>query len=288
MLLVVLQMLLLPAQANEAEQIAWGEIKQGVYDNLQPYTLLWSGNVLERGGLNLSTMQLTASSKDADIVMNSLNDLGANAILELNQDLAAATAKNMSGFTNAVEMAEGKIYLIVLHDGSLAKIRIDRMLPTKVMFSYVRQAGTNLLPTGPQPQAKQPPQNQAKLPLPTQPGTMNNGVVALLGKWGLWVPGGYAPTQSTTNYDGSRTVYQTYTPGAGGDILTINADGTYKWEDPGRQAIIGKWVKSGNEITLQKGEYGWDWNVKAYTWSDTKGVMIYTLGVYYEGRRVQK
>ncbi|MBE3555290.1 MAG: hypothetical protein IMW85_09980, partial [Thermicanus sp.] len=35
-------------------QIKWGEVKEGVYSPLHPYTLLWSGDVLESGGFNLT------------------------------------------------------------------------------------------------------------------------------------------------------------------------------------------------------------------------------------------
>ncbi|GAX91151.1 copper amine oxidase N-terminal domain-containing protein [Effusibacillus lacus] len=146
-LAMVFSMILLPAPAKAAEQIQWGEVQKGVYDPLHPYTLLWSGDVLSQGGLNLKTMKYSSKSKEVDIVMNQYGDLGATGILELEgQDLEDPTDSDLAGYTNSVDMQQGKVYLIVLQDGSLAKIRIDRMtLPTKVYFSYVfeKQGGDN-------------------------------------------------------------------------------------------------------------------------------------------------
>lgn len=139
-LLLVLQMFMIAVPVNAAGKIQWGEVKKGVYDPLHPYTLVWSGDVLESGGLNLSDMQFTKDGKKADIVINQYGDMGASGILELEEKLEDPTDSDLAGYTNSVEIAQNKVYLVVLHDGSFAKIRIDRiLLPTKVYFSYVLQ-----------------------------------------------------------------------------------------------------------------------------------------------------
>lgn len=123
--------------------ITWGEVQKGVYDQLHPYTLNWSGDVLDKGGLNLSTMKVTKKSSEADIVINQYGSMGANGILQLDEDLQDSTDSDLYGFTNSVTIEKGGVYLIVLHDGTYAKLRIDRYLPesglsfTKVYFSYV-------------------------------------------------------------------------------------------------------------------------------------------------------
>ncbi len=127
-----------------ADTITWGDKQSGVYDKLHPYTLNWSGDVLDRGGLNLLELKYTTSSSDADIVINQYGDIGALAIRKLDsEDLTKPTDRNVTGFTNSLEIEQGAVYLVVLHDGSHSKIKIDRILPdngfsiTKVTFSYV-------------------------------------------------------------------------------------------------------------------------------------------------------
>ena len=98
----------------------------------------------------------------------------------------------------------------------------------------------------------------------------------LTGLWSLWVPGGYSKIDMATNY----------TNGSGGDALAIYEDGTYTWLDVEGSTIEGKWTTNGDEIIIHKGRYDWDWNVKEYEWSDGKGIMVYVLGTYYEGRKI--
>lgn len=98
---------------------------------------------MKDGGLNLSTLKVTAKSAEADIVINQYGSMGANGILELDEDLQDPTDPDLTGFTNSVTIKKGAVYLIVLHDGTYAKLRIDRYLPetglsiSKVYFTYV-------------------------------------------------------------------------------------------------------------------------------------------------------
>lgn len=152
------QGLLFPADAA-AKKIKWGEVKEGVYSPLHPFTLLWSGDVLQSGGLNLTTMKITKKASEADIVMNQYGDMGAAGILELDEELTDPTDIDLADYTNSVEMEQNKVYLVVLHDGSFAKIRIDRLLlPTKVYFSYVlEETGAE---DEPQPQPQPEPSDE--------------------------------------------------------------------------------------------------------------------------------
>ncbi|MDD3766217.1 MAG: copper amine oxidase N-terminal domain-containing protein [Eubacteriales bacterium] len=132
--------------AQDEEIIKWSEPKTAVYDKLHPHTLNWSQNVLDRGGLVLSSMEITTSPSEADFVINQYGAIGASGILKFpNDTLESDTKTSISGFTNSLNIEKGAIYLIVLHDGSFAKIRIDRFLPeqgisiTKVFFTYVTE-----------------------------------------------------------------------------------------------------------------------------------------------------
>ncbi len=134
------------ASASAAATITWGEEQEVIYDKLHPFTLNWSGDVLDRGGLNLATLELTSNSSEADIVINQYGSMGANGILELeDEDLQDPTDGDLAGFTNSVTIKKGGVYLVVLHDGTYAKIRIDRYLPenglsiNKVYFTYVME-----------------------------------------------------------------------------------------------------------------------------------------------------
>jgi len=130
-----------PAQASE--KITWGEVRQGVYENLHPFTLHWSGNIMQDGSLSLATMEVTDDRPEADIIINQYGAMGANGILQLEEDLEDPTDSDLNGFVNSVDIETGAVYLVILHDGTYAKIRIDRFLPesgmsiSKVFFSYV-------------------------------------------------------------------------------------------------------------------------------------------------------
>lgn len=103
-----------------------------------------------------------------------------------------------------------------------------------------------------------------------QTTTSNNYFV---GTWDLWVPGGY---NTYTGY---------YTPGAGGDTLTIKNDGTFQWIGVNGKTINGNWSKDGSNIKILSGRYEWDWTVSEAQFSDGKGIKVYTTGTYYEGRK---
>ncbi|OUS76411.1 hypothetical protein B1748_12050 [Paenibacillus sp. MY03] len=147
---------LFPGKARAADTIAWSAKQSAVYDQIHPYTLNWSGNPLDRGGLNLLKMAYTTKSAETDMVINQYGDIGAAAILDLDgEGLTDPTDASLGGFANSLKIKKGAVYLIVLHDGSLAKIQIDRVLPdngssiTKVMFSYVLEQPEEESPTSP-------------------------------------------------------------------------------------------------------------------------------------------
>lgn len=138
---------LFPAEARGAAVIKWGQVQTGTYENLHPHTLNWSGNVLDKGGLKLSTMKTTTKSSEADLVINQYGSIGANGILLLkDEELSDPTDSGQSGFTNSLTLTKGAVYLVVLHDGKYAKLRIDRFTPDngasiqKVFFSFVLEA----------------------------------------------------------------------------------------------------------------------------------------------------
>lgn len=126
-------------QASAGDKITWGPVNTVTYSPLHPYILLWS-DPLSYGGLNLTTKQTTNSSTDADLVINVYGDIGANGIIEMNQGLQDPTDRNLPAYSSSLEVKQGGVYLISLHDGSLAKVRVDTLLPNKAMLSYVFEA----------------------------------------------------------------------------------------------------------------------------------------------------
>lgn len=132
------------AAAAATDLISWGEEQAAVYNKIHPYTLNWTGNVLDKGGLNLSRLEYTADSAEADLVINQYGDIGALAIKKLAKEgLRDATKRQGQSFTQSLRMEEGVLYLIQLQNGQYAKIRIDQITPnngfsiTQVKFSYV-------------------------------------------------------------------------------------------------------------------------------------------------------
>ncbi|GGG05615.1 copper amine oxidase N-terminal domain-containing protein [Paenibacillus abyssi] len=138
---------LAPGTAQAAGTIYWTEEQSAVYSPMHPYTLNWSGDVLDRGGLNLSTLDYTRVSPETDIVINQYGDIGALSIRKLGkEELTDPTVRYTSGFTNSLKIEQGALYLVMLQDGTYAKLLIDRILPdnglsiTQVRFSYVFEA----------------------------------------------------------------------------------------------------------------------------------------------------
>jgi hypothetical protein len=445
------------AAGESGETITWSPVKSGAYDPLHPYTLNWSGNVLDRGGLSMTTLK-AASAKDADIVINQYGAMGADGILKLQGErLPDATSGSLSGFTNSVTIEKNAVYLIRLHDGKMAKIRIDQLSAGKAAFSYVMEVGRASAPVSGQSQTNptKPAGNESTLPSADAqpwsetyevPGAPNDGPFSiyltldstfamvyekngkrtdyelhtapflhegqtmvpakfigevlgakvgwrdedqlialvneksiillqlnnkhakvndvwyemeappiiqddrvvvpvqfvsehlnmfvyydrgnilvtdterttnepfawigsevfaaptdsyngegaespasqdgsdkLLGKWELWVPGGYAPTGTTVNGDGSKTTTSAYTPGAAGSWIDIRADGTYEWLDLGK-TYKGKWTASGgnDRITLIAGPMDSDWTMRHEGEGAAK---IYAWGLEYKGTK---
>ncbi|WP_159882032.1 copper amine oxidase N-terminal domain-containing protein [Paenibacillus puerhi] len=151
LVLLMLSVLLVPsgmAQASETtSKWYWGETKTGVYQPLHPNTLNWSGNVLDKGGLNLTTLKQTAKPDEADMVINQYGAIGASAILKLEgEKLEDPTPRDLKGFSNSYTLAVGDIYLVMLSTGQYAKVKIDQASPAngasyqQVSFSYVLES----------------------------------------------------------------------------------------------------------------------------------------------------
>jgi hypothetical protein len=165
LLIVGFLMLLIPlgtAQAN-SNKLYWSEVQQASYQPLHPNTLNWSGDVLDKGGMSLADLKLTTDSSKADFVMNQYGAIGASSILKLSEELEAPTFRNQSNFLNSYTMAAGDVYLVSLHDGKYAKIRIDRVAANQVNFSYVLETEE---PKEEEPQAPTTPAAQPT-PKPT-------------------------------------------------------------------------------------------------------------------------
>jgi hypothetical protein len=153
------------AQANDANKMHWSTPKQGTYKPLHANTLNWSGDVLDKGGFSLADLEVTTDSRKADFVINQYGAIGAASLLKLSgEQLEDPTSRNRSGFLNSYTMAAGDLYLVKLHDGKYAKIRIDRVLGDQVTFSYVTETEAKIVPNNettnePKAPEKQPAAN---------------------------------------------------------------------------------------------------------------------------------
>ena len=202
-----------PVHASDDGYLYWGEVQSGVYRELHPYTLNWSGDVLEKGGINLTTLKMTTQPDEADIVINQYGSIGARGMVKLqNEQLEDQTFRYQQGFMNSFSLAQGDLYLIVLHDGKHAKLRIDRVLPGEVSFRYVLEAD---------PPASTPPSASAPAAVPGDGAGSLPFPNNLFATWEVY-PFGSAPVSK-----------------AGG--ISIFADGSYvhRWVNKGEKK--GKW-----------------------------------------------
>ncbi|MEB3102381.1 copper amine oxidase N-terminal domain-containing protein [Ferviditalea candida] len=143
------QLLLLPVMASATSSITWGEPQKVVYDQLYDGIFTF-GDPLQGAditGMNLSTLQMTGDKKKIDLVISIYHEMAANGVVELGTEgLQDATDGNLPQFTSGARLQQGYTYLIVTADGSYAKIRIDQLLPAKVVFSFVMQSTAPLAP----------------------------------------------------------------------------------------------------------------------------------------------
>jgi len=175
-------LLLLPlGKAGAASMTSWGAVQTGTYDSPSIYTLNWSGNVLDKGGLNLARQQM-AGAAEADVVIDYKGSIGASAIAVVDgETFEASTSLAGLRFSNTQKVGKGTIYVIQLHDGKYAKLRIDRYNEdysgaiTKVFFSYaIETAGGNAggestVPENPKPEKPTPEKPTPEKPKPENP-----------------------------------------------------------------------------------------------------------------------
>lgn len=214
------------AASQSGEKIRWSQIKTGVYDPLHPHTLNWSGDVLDKGGWSLSTLK-AASGKTADIVINQYGAMGANGIIKLEgEKLQDDTDSSLTGYTNSVTLEKGVTYLILLHEGKKAKIRIDQLTAAKAMFSYVLEEAKVAAPAA---SPSQTPQNETKQPAQPSAETNNRGATPP------------SNTGSASQNTAGKTWSDTYeVPGAANDgpfsiYLTVNSKFAMIYEKNGKR-----------------------------------------------------
>lgn len=129
--------------ADAAAKVQWSKVKKGSYNALSPYTLNWSGDVLSLGGYSLAAMDVTASSTEADFVITQSGYIAANGIIKVNEQLEDLTDASITSFKTYESVSQGAVYLIIMNDGTWAKIKIDTVVKSymdylsKVTFSYV-------------------------------------------------------------------------------------------------------------------------------------------------------
>jgi len=88
-----------------------------------------------------------------------------------------------------------------------------------------------------------------------------------IGSWNVGTMGGRSEqviSERDTSVGTLSTTKSEITGGGPGEMLTINADGTYIWKVTKNQTIKGRWIKSNDvdlPITLKQGYGGADWGV---------------------------
>lgn len=157
------------AKASNDGYIYWGEVQTAEYRPLHPHTLNWSGDVLDKGGMNLSSQELTADSGSADLVINQYGALGARKIIKQGTDqLEDRTPVGQQGAISSITMKQGDIYLIVLSSGKHAKLRMDVLEQDYVSFSYVMETAKPEATSAPAPSISPSP---SPTPMPTPTGS---------------------------------------------------------------------------------------------------------------------
>ncbi len=142
-LVISYAMVVAPETADAAAKIKWSKVYKGSYNSLSPYTLNWTGNVLDRGGFSLEDMAVTTDPDSADFVITQSGSIAAGGILKLKEGLEDYTDASISKFNSYESVAQGAVYLIILHDGTWAKLKIDTVVKSymdylsKVTFSFV-------------------------------------------------------------------------------------------------------------------------------------------------------
>ena len=143
--LILLQVFALPVDVRAKTIIQWGDAKDSEYNNLHPFTFLWSGDVFSDigQGLNLKTLELTKNKDEMDIVFNQYGKMASHGVVEIKQELQADTdIDNYKTFDSTADLGEDKVYLIKTADKSYAKIKIHKFTSDKVTFSFVLPGST--------------------------------------------------------------------------------------------------------------------------------------------------
>jgi hypothetical protein len=162
--------------AAASGSIAWGPAQTGIYESPSIYTLNWSGNVLDKGGLSLLTLKMTNQTREADMVIDYKGTIGAKGIIRLDgESLDSVTTLSGKSFSNTQSIVANAIYLLEMHNGKYAKLRIDRYNEdasgsiSKVFFTFVLEEEAERLeeaPASPTPNPTAQPQPSSK-PAPT-------------------------------------------------------------------------------------------------------------------------
>lgn len=130
--------------------LSWGSIETGTYNTEDSPGVLSMAQPMNQGGFSFATKQFTNDVNGADFVFDSYaSKIGANSVITVDEPLQAASNPSFKDDHNSADLAAGSTYLIVNHDGTHAKIHIDRInkscdaawCPSTVYFSYVLEQG---------------------------------------------------------------------------------------------------------------------------------------------------
>ncbi|WP_409341610.1 copper amine oxidase N-terminal domain-containing protein [Paenibacillus sp. MBLB4367] len=243
---LIIQLFAVGQAGAKTEEIAWGEVKTGTYSPLT-YGALIINNPLSQGGYSIMEGKLTEETDEADFVINTFNDIGANGVALLKEDLEKKTTVVPLKLSDHATAAAGSVYFLSLHDGSYAKLRIDRLNTKMAAFSYVLESKGAPAPTPtPAPTttpSATPAPKPAPTPTPKPKPTPQNG--------GGGTTGGTVTTPKPLS-DSYKTYPMVYDPS--GALLTVAKEsGDASW-DLFRSENGGAWVKV-NDFKLTKPEH---------------------------------
>ncbi|WP_240041102.1 copper amine oxidase N-terminal domain-containing protein [Paenibacillus ginsengarvi] len=149
---LMLQPYAMTKPAAAASAVYWSTPKSATYSPLYGGVMM-RNNELSAGGMSLDTLSITTKQASADLIMSETT-IAARDIIRVDETLEAVTVSPSAGFGSWKWLEGDAVYLITLHDGTYAKIRIDRVGSSSIKFSFVTEA--------PAPKAEAPSKTAAE------------------------------------------------------------------------------------------------------------------------------
>lgn len=118
----------------QAAPLSWGSTHTAVY-------VVPSNPTSNSGGFDLKAGAMASQASGSDVFMNpGYESIWGQGVVVLDESLETATTEDPNNYRSSEYLITGKVYLVVMRDGTRAKVRIDTITPSRVYFSYRLQA----------------------------------------------------------------------------------------------------------------------------------------------------